>query len=304
METRRPLIVDVKRNSLDDGPGIRSVVFFKGCPLRCIFCHNPEAQETGPEIAFAKEHCVRCGACLVACRRSAIDLGLPSRIERSRCDRCGLCAAACPGKALRLIGAYWPVEQLAEFLERDAPFYRHSGGGVTVTGGECTMYPDYLESLLGLLKKQRVHVALETAGCFDYESFRRQILPYLDLVYFDLKFADPTLHVEHTGYPNDRIVRNLAQLLREPAVSVQPRVPLVPGVTATDENLRRIAGLLRELGAKEVSLLPYNPLGLGMWSKLGKPRPVLSSSFMPIHEEEAVFGRFKTLLQVTERHTD
>ncbi len=300
METRRPLIVDVKRASLEDGPGIRSVVFFKGCPLRCVFCHNPEAQEAGPEIAFCEERCIRCGECVLACRRSAIDLASPSRIDRSKCDRCGDCALACPGRALRLIGAYWPAEKLVELLLRDAPFYRHSGGGVTLSGGECTMYPDYLQHLLELLKGHHIHVVLETAGWFDYEVFRERILPYVDLIYFDVKFADPLLHLEHTGYPNDRIVHNLERLLTEPNVEVQPRVPLVPGMTATDENLRSIGRLLREVGAETASFLPYNPLAVDMWGKLGKRQPLLPSSFMPIEEEKVTFTRFRTLLQVSE----
>ncbi len=299
METRRPLIVDVKRASLEDGPGIRSVVFFKGCPLRCVFCHNPETQEVEPEIAFAEEHCIRCEACVAACRRGAIDLGSPSRVDRSKCDRCGDCVLACPGKALRLIGVYWPVEELAELLLRDVPFYRHSGGGVTLSGGECTMYPDYVEHLLKLLKEHHIHVTLETAGCFDYETFRERILPYADFIYFDVKFADPVLHLKHTGYGNDRIVRNLARLLTERKVTVQPRVPVVPGVTATDENLRSIGRLLREVGAEKASLLPYNPLGMEMWVKLGKRPPLLPSGFMAIQDEETAFARFKTLLQAT-----
>jgi pyruvate formate lyase activating enzyme len=202
------------------------------------------------------------------------------------------------------VGRHYPVEKLVEIVLRDTPFYRHSGGGVTLTGGECTMYPDYLESLLNSLKKHHIHVVLETAGCFDYEVFRQQVLPYVDLVYFDVKFADPTLHEQHTGYRNDRILRNLARLLKERTVVVQPRVPLVPGATATDGNLRAIARLLREMGAKEVSLLPYNPLGQEMWSKLGKHRPDLPASFMPIHEEETVCASFKALLQEVEMHTD
>jgi pyruvate formate lyase activating enzyme len=202
------------------------------------------------------------------------------------------------------VGRYYPVEKLVEIVLRDVPYYLPSAGGVTLTGGECTMYPDYLESLLILLKSHHVHVVLETAGCFDYEVFRQQVLPYVDLVYFDVKFADPVLHQQHTGSPNGPILHNLARLLKEPGVAVQARVPLVPGVTATDDNLREIARLLREMGAKEASLLPYNPLGLEMWAKLGKRRPALSPSFMPAHREEALGASFKALLQATATPAD
>ena len=223
----------------------------------------------------------------MACRLSAIDLKSPARIDRSKCDRCGDCAIACPGKALRLVGVYWPVDKLAEFLLRDAPFFHHSGGGVTLSGGDCTLYPDYLEQLLKLLRVHHIHIVLETAGHFDYQVFRERVLPYIDLIYFDVKFADPRLHRKHTGRVNGRIVENLKRLLAEDNVAVLPRVPLVPGVTATDENLRSIARLLREVGADEVSLLPYNPLGIDTWGKLGKTRPPLPSRLMSIQDKNS-----------------
>ena len=143
----RPLIVEIKRHSLEDGPGIRSVVFFKGCPLRCAFCHSPETQLPGPEVAFYPDRCVGSGACANACTREAITLGRTERIDRSRCQPCEACSAACPSGGLRLVGRYVPVEELVATLLRDRPFYRHSGGGVTLSGGECTLYPDYVEDL-------------------------------------------------------------------------------------------------------------------------------------------------------------
>jgi pyruvate formate lyase activating enzyme len=170
-----PLIVDIKRHSLEDGPGIRSVVFFKGCPLRCIFCQNPEAQAPEVEIAFSARECIHCGKCADACPQGAIDLENPGHTHREMCIRCGSCVNACPGKGLRLIGAYYPVEVLTELLLRDLPFYRHSGGGVTLSGGEPTLYPDYLEPLLKRLKARGIHLTLETSGYFDYEPFKQKI---------------------------------------------------------------------------------------------------------------------------------
>ena len=299
---RLPLIVDIKRHSLEDGPGIRSVVFFKGCPLRCIFCQNPEAQDTGAEIAFSSRECIQCERCADACPRGAIDPGLPGRIRRDRCDRCGLCTRVCPGKGIRLIGACYPVETLAELLLRDIAFYRHSGGGVTLSGGECTLYPEYLESLLNLLKGRGIHVVLETSGYFDYDTFRQKILPHIDLVYYDIKFADTEAHQQYVGRSNKKVLDNLRRLLMEREVEVHPRVPLIPGITATRENLSAIVDFLCEANADTVSLVPYNPMGLEMFVSLGRPRPLLSEKFMKPDEEREVHEMVNAIIAQRQRN--
>lgn len=277
---RTPLIVDIKRSSLEDGPGIRSVVFFKGCPLRCTFCQNPEAQAANVEMAYWPVKCIGCGQCVEACPSGAATLEGPERIIRERCTCCGACSEACPTGALRRIGTPYCPEALVEVLLRDLSYYRHSGGGVTLSGGEATLYADYVERLLRLLKAEGVHLLLETSGYFRYETFREKLLPYLDAVYFDVKFADPETHRRHTGKPNRRILDNLRRLLREPSVEVQPRVPLIPGMTATRENLAGIAALLRDAGASSLHLLPYNPMGLDMFAALGRSTPALPPGFL------------------------
>ncbi len=292
-----PLNVDIKRHSHEDGPGIRSVVFFKGCPLRCIFCQNPEAQAPEVEIAFSARECIHCGRCADACPQGAIDLEHPERTHREMCIRCGSCVNACPGKGLRLIGAYYPVEVLTELLLRDLPFYRHSGGGVTLSGGEPTLYPDYLEPLLKRLKARGIHLTLETSGYFDYEPFKQKILPYLELIYYDIKIADPEIHREYIGKTNYRILDNLYRLLREKGVEIHPRVPLIPGITATRANLSAIVDLLCEAGAGDVSLLPYNPMGIEMAVNLGRPKPPLPEGFVKPEEERKVYDMFKTLIE-------
>lgn len=292
-----PLIVDIKSHSLEDGPGIRTVVFFKGCPLRCVHCHNPETQDKGIEIAFLPSDCIRCGTCAEVCPEGAIDLASPGRILRKRCTRCGRCAEECPGRGLSLIGVYYPVARLADILLKDLPFYTHSGGGVTLSGGECTLYPDYLNGLLKILKEKGIHVVLETCGHFDYPAFRKKILPYLDVIYFDIKIADPNLHRKYTGKSNERILRNFRSLMREPSVEIHPRIPLVPGITTTRENLSAILKILVEVGADDVSLLPYNPLGLEMNTRLGRSLPAVPSGFMAPEEEEAIYTQFKALVR-------
>ncbi len=296
-KAKKPLVFDIKRNSLEDGPGIRSVVFFKGCPLRCIFCHNPESQEAVVEIAFSSKDCIRCGNCEKACPEKAINLANPEHIDRDKCTRCGECVAVCPGNGLRTIGTYYEVEALVEILLRDIAFYRHSGGGVTLSGGECTIYPEYLESLLKLLKANGIHTVLETAGYFEYDTFKQKILPYVDLVYYDIKIADVNAHTQFIGRSNQKIFDNLRCLLKEERVDVLPRIPLIPGITATHENLSAIVNFLCEAGAGKVSLLPYNPMGFDMHVNLGKQKPHIPERFMEPDEEKEVYDTFKRILK-------
>ncbi len=293
----QPLIVDIKRHSLEDGPGIRSVVFFKGCPLHCVFCHNPENQEPGMEIAFSAKDCIHCGRCVDICPQEAIDLELPDRIYRDKCSCCGKCASECPGNGLRCIGNSFSVEALEEILLRDLPFYRHSGGGVTLSGGECTSYPEYLELLLKQLKAKEIHIALETSGYFDYDVFKQRILPYIDSVYYSIKIADPEVHRRYTGKTNRRIISNLQRLFWEGEVEVHPVVPLIPGITATQENLLAITDILCEAGAEEVCLLPYNPMGIEMAVSLGRHRPSLPERFMKHNEEIKIQTMFRRILE-------
>ncbi len=294
---KTPLIVDIKRDSREDGPGIRSVVFFKGCPLRCAFCQNPETQSSGVEIAFSSRECIRCGKCAEACPQRAVDLQLPGRIHRDRCILCGSCADACPGKGLGIIGTYYTPEELTEILMRDFSFYKHSGGGVTLSGGECTLYPDYLECLLKLLKANGVHITLETSGYFDFDSFERKILPYLDLIYFDTKIADEQAHRKYVGTSNQTILDNFRRLLKERRGAVHPRIPLIPGITATRENLSSLVNFLCGAGAESVYLLPYNPMGMEMYSFLGRPRPPLPDRFMKPEEERELIALFESILR-------
>jgi pyruvate formate lyase activating enzyme len=262
-ERRRPLIVDVRHNSLDDGSGIRSTVFFKGCPLACVWCHNPEAISSAPEIAFVEKDCLACGECQPVCVPRALGPGPSVAFDRSRCNLYGACVDACPTGALKRVGRYWEIDELVEDLLRDEPFYRNSGGGVTLSGGEATMFPRYVEELLARLHGAGVHTLVETCGLFRLDTFRDRLLPHLDQVYFDVKFVDEGLHRRYTGRPNDVILANLEALSKLAPCRVLPRVPLIPGLTADTANLRAIALFLRRLGFAEARLLPYNPL----WSE-------------------------------------
>jgi pyruvate formate lyase activating enzyme len=288
-----PLVIDIKRYSFEDGPGIRSVVFFKGCPLRCIFCHNPESQELGPEIAFSEARCIGCGACEQACPLGAVDPGYPGHVHRERCNLCGKCAEVCPTDALKFIGEHYSAESLTQVLLRDLEYYRHSGGGVTFSGGECTLYPQYLEAVLKGLKVKDVHIIVETSGCFEYNTFRQKIYPNLDLIYYDIKLADSEAHNTHCGKPNEVILRNFDRLIGDQGAEVQARIPLVPGITATHENLSAIARLLRARGVRKVWLLPYNPTGLAKYETLARPTPDLPTKFMTPDEENLAYDALR-----------
>jgi pyruvate formate lyase activating enzyme len=294
------------RWALDDGPGIRTVVFLKGCPLSCSWCHNPEGMRVERESACYPDRCILCGSCKAVCPEAAISDSPSRQIDRGRCSACGRCADSCPAKAIVTIGKGYPLEELLELILRDRHFFAASGGGVTFSGGEPTLRMDYLGAALAALKAENLHTAIQTSGMFDYDNFSRKVLPFSDLIMFDIKFIDAALHARYTGQDNRLILENLRRLTREAGSRVLPRVPLVPGITATEGNLREIASLLAQLGYSRCDLLPYNPAGVEKLRALGMN--------MPLHpppvtlgrgEEDALRKLFKDRLHnVSTRHLD
>ncbi len=293
LENLRPLIVDIKRNALDDGPGIRTTIFFKGCPLACVWCQNPEAIKSYREIAYSPGDCLLCGACEAVCPGGAIDLRRrPRPVDRARCRRCGTCTTSCPGKGIRLVGRYYSAAALAGIVAEDLPFYENSGGGVTLSGGEPTLYPRYLETFLQAVKFKSIHVNLESCGYYARPVFEKYILPYLDLIYFDLKLIHPAAHRRYTGQDNNRILDNFKALIRSGKVPLLPRVPLIPGITDRSENLAGIASFLKKLGLKRAALLPYNPLWLPKVESLGRASTYRCSRPMTSEELERCASYF------------
>ena len=271
------LVFDVQRFSVHDGPGIRSTVFLKGCPLACRWCHNPEGMRTAPEIFVTPDRCIACRACVEAC-----PYDLPSGIAggwagtKDRCEACGLCAEACPTGARRMAGRLMTVGQLVDEVTRDRVFYDRSRGGVTFSGGEPLSQADFVLACLRDLKERGVHTAVDSCGLVDRDALL-EAAALADLFLFDIKHADEAAHVEWAGAPNDRILANLEALARvHDAIWV--RVPVIPGVNDDAANLRRTAALAASLpGVQRVSLLPYHELGEDKRERVGVP----GASFAP-----------------------
>ena len=274
------LIFDLQRTALHDGPGIRTAVFFKGCSLRCGWCHNPESQSREPEIYFRPEACVACGACAQACERGAHQIVAGQHtFDRSLCNPCGACARACLYEALKLTGEVRSVENVMAEVRRDRPFYASSGGGLTLTGGEPLLQPEFALGLLQAAKADGIHTCLETCG-WASQRVVEQVLPWVDLFLFDYKATDPQTHRRLTGADNAPILAQLDFLYRHDA-NIRLRCPLVPGVNDTGDHLAGIAALnLHYPRFSGIDLLPYHNIGQAKYTRYGlaNPLPALATT--------------------------
>ncbi|MGK5091245.1 glycyl-radical enzyme activating protein [Deltaproteobacteria bacterium TL4] len=279
----KPLVLDIKGNSLDDGPGIRSVIFFKGCPLACVWCHNPESKKAGAEISYDPKECLGCKTCLGVCAENAISPHNPFYVAREQCNLCFQCVEICPAEALTRVGNETSIEEICKKVLRDKPFYKSSGGGVSLSGGEATLHMDFVSRLVQKLKQEGIHILLETCGLFNFAKFEKQILPYIDTIYYDLKLFNSEEHAKFCGVPNQLILENfekLAKLLPNGHFELLPRTPLIPQITDNDENLKAIALFLIKNNLFKIQLMPNNPLWHEKNNKIGtaalESHPVLS----------------------------
>ncbi|OGO04814.1 MAG: hypothetical protein A2Y73_02185 [Chloroflexi bacterium RBG_13_56_8] len=261
-------IFDIQFYSLHDGPGLRTNVFFKGCPLGCKWCCNPESMNTWRELALIERRCFACGDCLDVCEPAALSLSDGTlRWDPEVCNQCGRCVEVCVSEAMCWMGRQVTAREVIDEVMRDAPFYAENGG-LTLTGGEPTLQPEFAEAVLRLAKEKCLHTAIETCGHAPWGVFER-LLPYLDLVLYDLKHMDSQRHMEGTGVPNEQILEN-ARRIAASGQEMIIRVPLIPGFNANEEDLLDISRFVRELGLEEIHLLPYHRLGQPKYKALGR----------------------------------
>jgi pyruvate formate lyase activating enzyme len=268
---REGLIFDLKKYSIKDGPGIRTTVFFKGCPLRCRWCHNPEGQSFDPEIMIRSSHCLaECCECVSACPENAIakTAGVPV-LDRLKCNACGKCADICPARAIEAVGRRLSLGQLAQEIEKDRIFQEQSGGGVTFSGGEPLSQADFLNSILDYCREKEIHTTVDTCG-FAPTDVLEGIARKTDLFLYDLKVIDEKRHQAFTGESNRLILENLKRLAAMGKKTIV-RLPVVPGVNDDEENIHETAKFLRSLKAvSDISLLPYHNLGRNKYRGLEK----------------------------------
>ncbi|TXT64984.1 MAG: Benzylsuccinate synthase activating enzyme [Promethearchaeota archaeon] len=285
-------ITNIKRNSLDDGPGIRTVLFFKGCPLRCVWCQNPETQSPNQEISYECEKCVHCHKCQEHCPENAIDFSETYPINKKLCTYCGGCIDVCKMEALKFVGKYYTISQLIKAIMKDKVFYDNSGGGITLSGGEPTMQTEFLHQFLKELKSKDIHVCLETCGYFNTDTFFKLLFPHIDLIYFDLKIFDPTLHKRYCGVSNEVIFKNFEKMATQENIELLPRIPLVPNITSFKKNLELWATYLKKFNIKKIGLLPYNPLWLSKIPSLGKSTNYTNSDWLSNEQKSEIKVQF------------
>ena len=296
-EKTRGIIFNIQTYSIHDGPGIRTTVFIKGCPLKCVWCQNPESQIAIPQLFINGEACVGCGKCLRVCPEGAIRLDEgKSWTNRGTCRGAGKCAEVCPNEARNIAGRYVTAGEVFQEVMKDKIFYEKSGGGVTLGGGEPLASPEFTISLLRLCKKAGIHTALDTCGYAKWEIIK-QILQHVDLVLYDLKHMDPAAHQLYTGVSNEVILENARRICQELHIPVLARVPVIPGFNDSRENIEATGRFIAaEMGtATEVHLLPYHKLGEMKYHRLeksGNPASITPPDEKYIMELMEVFESF------------
>ncbi|MFX1303045.1 MAG: glycyl-radical enzyme activating protein [Promethearchaeota archaeon] len=281
----------MERMATDDGPGIRTTIFFNYCLLNCVWCHNPESIPKKPQLQWIDRKCIGCNSCIDACQEYALffeEDGL--HINREKCNSCGFCVEACPSTALTMFGEWWDLYALFHEIEKEKIFFNKTKGGITVSGGEPTLQPDFLLNFLKLCKKSDISTALDTCG-YSSKKVYEKILPYVDIVLLDIKLMDPNKHKKYTGVTNERILENakwISNYIKENGKKLWIRTPLIPKYTATDENVKGIGEfIVNKLNniPERWELLSFNKLCDIKYSRLGmswilKDEPLMTKEEM------------------------
>lgn len=283
-------VFDIQHYCVDDGPGIRTNLFLAGCPLNCAWCHNPEGKYASAQLLFYRNKCTRCGRCAQVCPNGSHRWSNSEHLVRADlCDKCGKCVDVCPNGALKLSSRFMTVDEIEQELMLDEPFYRSSGGGITLSGGEPLLHPQLIEELAQRLHRRGIHVTAETSGYIAPEMFAR-LEPYIDLYLFDIKLTDAQEHYRYTGVYPDRILSNLNLLAarRKPVVL---RCPIIPGVNDRQEHIRAVAGLADVYeNVQYIELIPYHSLGLSKYEALSTNPGYERQESMPRQEAERLAG--------------
>lgn len=269
------LIFDIKRFSIHDGPGIRTTIFLKGCPLHCVWCHNPEGISPTEEFQFWSKRCIACHECIQACECHALTFVNEKPVRDDRlCQFCGACVEACPAEAMDLIGRKTTVQEVIREIETDVLYYDQSGGGVTFSGGEPLLQIDFLDALLQVCKVRGIHTAVDTSGYVKYEDLHRVRL-WADLFLYDIKIINEFKHLKHSGFPNRRILKNLIELSKSGA-EIIIRIPIIPGINDSSEDIDQLREFLEGMERKHpVQLLPYHSAAIEKYSRMNSTYTLL-----------------------------
>ncbi|MHC1750599.1 MAG: glycyl-radical enzyme activating protein [Cellulosilyticaceae bacterium] len=282
------IVFNIQKFSLHDGPGIRTVIFLKGCPLKCKWCANPESQNSNIQILWNSKKCNHCKLCIDNCPHHAISLTKNRiSIDYSRCTECHICINNCPSHALNSEGEHKTVKEVLDVCLQDIDFYKESGGGVTLSGGEALMHPDFAILILKALKQNGIHTAIETTG-FATPTIFDKVTTYTDLILFDIKHWDESKHKEGTGVSNALILENMKRAIAN-GKNVLPRLPVIPGYNNTIEDATHFVQRLIEVGATQIQLLPFHQFGDQKYDLLGKD--YCFADIPALHEEDLLAYR-------------
>lgn len=269
-EDKKAIIFNVQRYSTEDGPGVRTTVFFKGCPLNCLWCSNPESKKHQPQLMHFNKTCVECYACLEACPNGANKKNDDGSVwvDRDLCKDCGTCVAVCPANARSIAGKPMTVDEVFSIIEKDANYYMNSDGGVTFGGGECTSQPEFLLALMEKCYNKGYHICLDTCALASWEVLEK-MLPMVDMVLLDIKHLDPAKHKEYTGADNQLILDNAAKM-KQMGKNIIVRLPLIPGHNDDEKNLKATGRFMKLWGLDKIDILPYHRFGVNKYDAIGE----------------------------------